>query len=134
MIFFSTISTQFETIDNGELLSLATYVAKQLDSTFPSNGIDSDIHKIYLLLPNTIERLKIVLQAVHCFDENSFNLYNSLQYTTFLYILANQQWKSGTDLSLAERLFCLNRALNSPEERIESLPPNWRQTRVSACR
>ncbi len=99
--------------DEKKLLSLANYVARQLDSTFPAEGQAADVESIFGILPATIERLKPILRAVRCFNAGSFDYYNSLQYSTFLYLLANQQSRAGVDRSLSERLFCLNRALNA---------------------
>lgn len=96
-----------------QLASLARYVARQLDANFPAGGVDADAAAIALLLPATIERLRPILVAVRCFNAVSFEFYNSLQYTTFLYLLSNEASVQGGCPGLPERLFCLNRAFNA---------------------
>lgn len=113
MRFDGRLLIETDVFDDKKFRSLARYVAKQLDSIFPSEGLEVDVEKIVRILPSVIDRLKPILRAVHCFNALSFEYYNSLQYSTFLYLLANEQSKIGSDRSLSERLFCLNRALNS---------------------
>lgn len=96
-----------------DLQVLAYYVAKQLDAMFPCAGVESDAQSIKKILPAAINRLRPILQAVRCFNSLWFEYFNSLQYSTFLYILANEHSKTGSDLMLSDRLFYLNRALNS---------------------
>ena len=96
-----------------QLAPLARYVARQLDANFPAAGAEHDGAAIALVLPAAITRLRPILMAVRCFDGTSFEFYNSLQYTTFLYLLANEQSVRGDCPGLPERLFCLNRALNA---------------------
>lgn len=102
-----------DALNSENLRSLALYVSKQLDSLFPSEGLDLDLENISHILPSTIARLSPILGAAHCFKDSLFEYYNSLQYATFLYLLANEQWRRGFDAILSERLFCLNKALNS---------------------
>lgn len=113
MKFAGHLPIEDDVFDDEKLRPLASYVARQLDSMFPSQGVEADTENILQVLPLAIDRLKPVLRAVQCFNAASFDFYNSLQYTAFLYILANAQFRAGLDRSLSERLFCLNRALNS---------------------
>lgn len=113
MKFDDHLLIETNVVDDSKFRSLARYVAKQLDSIFPLESFEIDVEKIVFILPAVIDRLKPILRAVHSFHTQTFEYYNSLQYTTFLYLLANEQWKIGSDRSLSERLFCLNRTLNS---------------------
>jgi serine O-acetyltransferase len=79
----------------------------------PGDGLDADTDQIAPLLPRTLERMRPILAAVRNFDHDTFDHYNALQYTTFLYLLANEQWRTRPRGALADRLFCLNRALNA---------------------
>ncbi|HSV84361.1 MAG TPA: hypothetical protein VLK85_34610 [Ramlibacter sp.] len=93
--------------------ALALYVARQLESFFPRGGIDADAQRIAAALPRVLQRLEPILRAVKGFRTGTFQLFHSLQYATFLYLLANEQWNTGGDRGLPERLFLLNRALNA---------------------
>ena len=97
----------------GSVVDLARYIAKQLDSLFPMEGVEVDAERLLGLLPNALERLRPILEAVRNFDPTTFNHFNSLQYATFLYLLSNEQWRASPSDAMADRLFCLNRALNS---------------------
>ena len=97
----------------GNSAALARYVARQLDSQFPAEGVNADAEQIAELLPRALERLRPILAAVRNFEPGAFNHFNSLQYASFLYLLGNEQWRARPTDALADRLFCLNRALNS---------------------
>lgn len=100
------------TLRAGSVSALARYVAKQLDNLMPEDGFDTDLEQIMNVLPQTLERLRPILASVRNFDPTTFNHFNSLQYATFLYLLGNEQWLIRPIDTLADRLFCLNRALN----------------------
>jgi len=106
-------SVEGDVSDGKRMESLAYYVARQLDSLFPSDGIDPDINAITKILPTAIDRLKPILRTVRCFNKDLFHYHHSLQYSVFLYLLANEQWRNNSEHSLSDRLFLLNRALNS---------------------
>lgn len=97
----------------GSPAALARYVARQLDSLVPADGADADAEQVRALVPHALERLRPILAAVRNFDPGRFNHFNALQYATFLYLLGNEQWHRSTTDALADRLFCLNRALNA---------------------
>lgn len=97
----------------GSLLSLGRHVATQLNNMFPAEGLEADVEKVAAVLPRTLDRLRPILAAVRSFDPELFNHFNALQYATFLYLLGNEQWHANAADTLADRLFCLNRALNS---------------------
>jgi len=97
----------------GDTQKLAIYIAKQLNGLFPSENLEQDIDRVKKLIPNTIERLHPIIDAVHIFKASQFNHLNSLQYSTFLYLLANEYWLANGSDEFADRLFYMNRSLNS---------------------
>jgi serine O-acetyltransferase len=97
----------------GSDAALAHHIARQLNSVIPEDNPDSDVQRLLPLIGSALERLRPILAAVRAFDHAEFNHFNSLQYSTFLYLLGNEQWRTGSSDALADRLFCLNRALNS---------------------
>ena len=97
----------------GTRQALGHHVAVQLDNMYPAEGLEADVDRIRTSLPRALDRLRPILASVRSFDPESFNHFNSLQYATFLYLLGNEHWRTGVVDSLADRLFCLNRALNS---------------------
>lgn len=94
-------------------LSLPGYVAGQLNALFPDDRLDGDTAALTDVMPNALNRMRPLLAAIRNFTPETFNPYNSLQYASFLYVLANERWRTGAGDTLAERLFCLNRALNA---------------------
>jgi len=107
------MTTPALTLRAGTPETLSRYVAAQLNNMFPADGLDADIEKIGALVPQALDRIRPVLAAVRNFDRQCFNHFNSLQYATFLYLLGNEQWRTCSADALADRLFCLNRALNA---------------------
>ena len=97
----------------GTLDALARHVATQLNNLFPDQGLEADIARLGVTLPAAVQRMAPLLSAIRNFKPGLFDHFNSLQYASFLYVVANEHWRSGGDLTLAERLFCLNRALNA---------------------
>jgi serine O-acetyltransferase len=97
----------------GTTQALARHVARQLDNLFPDQELDADIAQVSGLLPGALARMAPLLEAIRNFTPGHFDHFNSLQYSSFLYLLANEHWRSGGDSTLSERLFCLNRALNA---------------------
>ncbi len=93
--------------------ALGRHVAVQLNNMFPAEGLEPDAEKVHAILPRALDRLRPILASVRSFSPESFNHFNSLQYATFLYLLGNEHWRTGVVDSLSDRLFCLNRALNS---------------------
>lgn len=94
-------------------LALTRYVATQLNNLFPDKGLEADIALLAPTLPRAMQRMAPLLDAIRNFRPGFFDHFNSLQYASFLYLVANEHWRSGGDVTLSERLFCLNRALNS---------------------
>jgi len=98
----------------GSIDTLTRYVATQVNNLFPDKGVDNDIEQIAGLVPKALERMLPILESVLNYTPGFFDHFNSLQYASFLYLLSNEQWLSNRDETiLAERLFCLNKALNT---------------------
>lgn len=96
----------------GGMEALALYVASQLKNFFPDSG-PTDLQQLIGVLPRTLERMAPILDAVRAFLPGRFDHYNALQYSTFLYLLANESWRRGLDGgAICDRLFYLNKALN----------------------
>jgi serine O-acetyltransferase len=115
MNFDGRISVKSDVFETKKIRLLACYIAKQLDSNFPLEGVGADVDNIMRVLPVALARLRPILKNVLCFNSDNFYIYNSLQYATFLYLLANEQAKLDTNTVIADRLFCLNKTLNSIE-------------------
>ena len=92
---------------------LAKYVATQLQNIFPDESIKDDTSRIYPFINIALDRMRPILESVRSFQSSSFDKYHSLQYATFLYLLSNEVWADGSDSKMADRLFLLNRTLNS---------------------
>jgi serine O-acetyltransferase len=97
----------------GTTLSLANHIAAQLDNIYPAEGRNTDTEQVMTVLPRALERLRPIVASVRNFDPGHFNHFHSLQYATLLYLLSNEQWGMDPKSQLAERLYCLNRALSS---------------------
>jgi serine O-acetyltransferase len=91
---------------------LLRFTAAQLNNLMPEDGLEADVAALEPLVPRALERMRPILAAVRNFDPDRFNHLNSLQYATYLYLLANEQWHQDPKTTLTDRLFCLNRALN----------------------
>jgi len=105
---YKEITLNFRNVDG-----LKNYVASQLHSLFPMHGLAQDIEAVNLYVPRALERMRPILSAVRAFKADEFNHFNSLQYATFLYLLANEMWRTDkSNCLIADRLFCLNRALS----------------------
>lgn len=97
----------------GNMVDLTRYVAAQLHNMFPDGSLEQDVEMIIDAIPQALERMRPILGAVRTFDPDTFNHLNSLQYATFLYLLGNENWRIKSSGIIADRLFCLNRALNA---------------------
>lgn len=93
---------------------LVNYVADQLHGMIPIK-LEKDKILLQNALKVSIKRLKDCFSGIRIWDSNKFNILQSQQYCTFLYLLANTIWKETGETSLPTRLFLLNKALNSIE-------------------
>jgi serine O-acetyltransferase len=100
-------------LEAGSIDALARFVATQLHHIVPGEGRAVDERLVRELLPTSLARMAPILAAVRSFTPGSFNHLNSLQHATLLYLLGNEQWRRHGPGMAADRLFCLNRALNS---------------------
>lgn len=57
--------------------------------------------------------MRPILEEVHNFTPGYFDHLNSLQHATLIYLLANEVFLTAGECELADRLFCVNRALHS---------------------
>lgn len=94
-------------------VSLPDYVARQLQSLFPVDLIEKDRAVIEQALERALIRMSAILRKVRAFEDNAFDSFNSLQYASFLYILGNEIWRNFGPVPLVDRLFYLNKSLNS---------------------
>jgi serine O-acetyltransferase len=98
---------------------LSHYVAKQLGNFFPDqqqHSVDIDV-----IINKALQRIGYCFGHIHrkyyqALDDNGksqtlFNHLNSDHYASFLYVLSNQAWRENK-ITLAEKLFYLNKALN----------------------
>lgn len=97
----------------GSIEALTRYVATQINNLFPDKGVENDILQLAGLIPKALDRMRPILESVRNFTPNFFDHFHSLQYASFLYLLSNEQYRSNGEITLAERLFCLNRTLNT---------------------
>jgi serine O-acetyltransferase len=98
---------------NSQNSKLAEYIAIQLNNIFPEHSIKDDESRIHPFVDKAVQRMQPILKSVKLFQSEGFNKFNSLQYATFLYLLSNEVWAAGSDTVMADRLFLLNRTLNS---------------------
>lgn len=97
----------------GSEAALLRLLARQLDSLVPGDGPAADAEQLAPLLAPALERLAPILAAVRAFEPGVYHPYNALQHASLLYLLANEAFRQQGHGVLAERLFCLNRALNA---------------------
>lgn len=96
----------------GTARQLADYVMHQLDHLFPHAPNGAELLQAHV--PGALQRIKPILSACKAFRQDAFDHFNSMQYATFVYLLANELWQHGAgqeQFALCERLFLLNKAL-----------------------
>ncbi|MES2324956.1 MAG: hypothetical protein V4633_22080 [Pseudomonadota bacterium] len=94
-------------------MTLDQYIARQLDNMFPEGGYDADLALVAPLMEGAMQRMHPILASVGAFSPDAFNRFNSLQYTSLLYLVGNEEYRRNGHSVLASRLFYLNRALNA---------------------
>ena len=97
----------------GSVDKLARFVANQLRSLYPGDDADTDLAQLAAVVPAALARMEPIVAQVRNFRAGQFDHLHSLQYATFLYLVANESWRAQPQGDLAPRLFCLNRALNA---------------------
>ncbi len=91
---------------------LTAYILQQMDYCTP--GITSqDRSLVEIYVQGALRRMEPILGAVLSFEPLKFNHLNSLQYASFLYLLANEIWLSEGVNDTSDKLFLLNRSINS---------------------
>lgn len=98
-------------IHHFDLDQLSLYVCRQIENLIP-DGRNNYTAIIRKHLPRSLERLRMCINAVRCWNLNEFDYLHSSQYCTFLYFLANTVWGETNDKDLPTKLFILNKALN----------------------
>ena len=106
------MTSRSEEISNSKFVSL--YVCHQLNNLILT---DSEISKAELItiqcnIDPALQRLNPILASDRNFSE-IFEQLHSLQYRTFLYILANQIFLQEGPSDICNKLFFLNKTLNS---------------------
>lgn len=96
---------------------LVKYVIAQLNNCFP-DGVPVKEAQIGRYIDLTLDRVGVCFTAVHnrYFQVNGqpcFNHLHSDQYAMFLYFLSNTLYREKADVPLCEKLFYLNKMLNS---------------------
>lgn len=97
-------------------LALIPFLVKQLDLVSPGDSRSQDQAILTEFLPSALQAFRPISRAVKCFKNDTFNLINSLQYATFLYLLSSKLSEAGQKyFYLADRIFLLNKALHGVE-------------------
>lgn len=109
--------TGFKLIMRTSLITdqLVSFLSAQLRGIFPDEADDSDLK---LIVPKALDRLE------YCLDQTSYAPYwdrgvchfshlNADQYTLFIYYCSNVAYREHYSLSLANKLFYLNKVLHS---------------------
>lgn len=97
----------------GSLDALARYTARQLDSVVPGTNVGDDIDAICQIRDDALERMAPILASVRNFTPGTFDHVHTLQYASYLYLLANAEFHRHGATLLADRLYALNRSLNA---------------------
>lgn len=97
--------------------ALADFVSRQVN-TFIPDGRDMDLRQHQSSVDQAVERLAYCFRQVklgrYCRDGTPrYDHLMADQHCQFLWFLSNQLWKDTADATLADKLFCLNRSLNS---------------------
>jgi serine O-acetyltransferase len=104
-------------ITNEILDELSDYITQQLSSLYPNPNASKNEDKLVIKhgLPLAILRMKEIKRVAVPYDVNIFYTYHSMEYSTFLYIISNTIYLTNGNkhIELCDRLFLLNRSLNS---------------------
>jgi serine O-acetyltransferase len=105
-----TMNTVSNATDN--VTELMRYTQQQLQFCSPGNA-ETDVILLARHLPQALERLSPILRYTTISGDGKFNHLNALQNATYLYLVANEIWRHEGVNPTSERLFLLNRSLNS---------------------
>ena len=96
-------------VSQGEL---ARYTAAQIERMFPAEAPHfASIMEAHM--GGALERLHACIGSVRMWKPDTFDIFHSSQYCSYLYLLSHTIWKSTGDRELPTRLFLLNKALNA---------------------
>ncbi|MEO5493521.1 MAG: hypothetical protein ABIR08_05795 [Sphingomonas sp.] len=93
-------------------VDLAAHVERQLEAIVPAPASVA-CQGVAPHVDAALARLSSILRSVRIFDPDVFDPYHALQYASFLYLLGNEAWRQAPGSPIVDRLFILNRALNS---------------------
>jgi serine O-acetyltransferase len=93
--------------------ALGRYVTHQLDTMFPTEESFKNSDVLSDAIGPALKRIEPIIAAVRNFHIDRFDHFHSLQYTIFLYLLGRQIFSMQPNSEFIDRIFCLNRCLNS---------------------
>ena len=94
------------------LASFSNYVIRQLERCTPDiTPLDETNVEKYICA--ALARMMPILSAVRAFEAGKFDHLNSMQYSSFLFLLSNEIWLNEGTNDTSDKLFLLNRSLNS---------------------
>jgi serine O-acetyltransferase len=107
---------------------LLKYTLSQIDVFFP-DGKKYDDDKLNQVFKLTIERVEYCFSRINLkyFSSDKTTMFNHLHgdhYSMYLYLFANSVYKSGYNISLAEKLFLLNKMMFGIDAFFEVKLPN----------
>lgn len=112
--------------------TLSEYINKQLELHFPDGANHEE--SIYEQLGEVLERIEYCFSKINnkYYLQNKtvqFDYLNTDQYATLLYLLSHLLWKNGSDISVAKKVYYLNKIMHGLEVYYEvELPEIFRFT------
>ncbi|HZP83014.1 MAG TPA: hypothetical protein VFB21_15345 [Chthonomonadaceae bacterium] len=90
------------------------YLIRQLESFFPDGR---SLENVAPVVRRALERVEVCFRSINLPGYSRegtacFNYLHTDQYAAFLYLASNTAWKDFEDVTLASKLFALNKALN----------------------
>lgn len=91
-------------------------LCRQVESFFSCTEEERSVLDTYL--DKALERVEKCFQGIDNkyfkteFGEAKFNPFHSVQYMTFLYVLANELYRNGMSSTLSDKLYYLNKTMN----------------------
>jgi serine O-acetyltransferase len=93
-------------------LSISEYVHAQIKNFFPGTSFGEKF-EIEKAIPGVLDRARECIKVVRLWPKETLNVLHSSQYAMFLYLLSNEMWKKNVDVAICEKIFYLNKSLNS---------------------